>query len=353
MKNIIVSFVALFCTSISFAETFVVYANQTSFSPDYITVLPGDVVRWEYASGFPHSVTSGTNCTPDGYFDADLSGSGASFEWTVPEDSPSSISYFYIPHCNFGMTGMINVETSGPVGHMEVVMANVVNPDIMTFSQTLDGELISILGGSLSGSTFNLGVEIQDDDVDVEISIFNAGTGAVNLLDVTTGTEEQLISGIMTLLVGHQYMFHGSAGSKGTMGFSIIWPETGIDEGASMSAISFSGDASISSATGDKIMFTTTSGGPDDFITIQGEGEIMMAVIGGVSSSTLTLPASGNEGLVTIPLGSHIIELNGFAVLTLDMSDGGSGLPEDVNGDGVVNVSDLLAVIGAWGATSP
>jgi hypothetical protein len=100
-------------------------------------------------------------------------------------------------------------------------------------------------------------------------------------------------------------------------------------------------------------MFTTTSGGPDDFITIQGEGEIMMAVIGGVSSSTLTLPASGNEGLVTIPLGSHIIELNGFAVLTLDMSDGGSGLPEDVNGDGVVNVSDLLAVIGAWGATSP
>ncbi len=251
------------------------------------------------------------------------------------------------------MTGMINVETSGPVGHMEVVMANVVNPDIMTFSQTLDGELISILGGSLSGSTFNLGVEIQDDDVDVEISIFNAGTGAVNLLDVTTGTEEQLISGIMTLLVGHQYMFHGSAGSKGTMGFSIIWPETGIDEGASMSAISFSGDASISSATGDQIMFTTTSGGPDDFITIQGEGEIMMAVIGGVSSSTLTLPASGNEGLVTIPLGSHIIELNGFAVLTLDMSDGGSGLPEDVNGDGVVNVSDLLAVIGAWGATSP
>ena len=30
-----------------------------------------------------------------------------------------------------------------------------------------------------------------------------------------------------------------------------------------------------------------------------------------------------------------------------------NSLPEDVNGDGVVNVSDLLAVIAAWGATSP
>jgi len=33
--------------------------------------------------------------------------------------------------------------------------------------------------------------------------------------------------------------------------------------------------------------------------------------------------------------------------------DDGGGLPEDVNGDGVVNVTDLLAIIGAWGATSP
>ena len=37
-----------------------------------------------------------------------------------------------------------------------------------------------------------------------------------------------------------------------------------------------------------------------------------------------------------------------------DGDDGGDdGFPEDVNGDGVVNVSDLLAVIAAWGATSP
>jgi hypothetical protein len=32
---------------------------------------------------------------------------------------------------------------------------------------------------------------------------------------------------------------------------------------------------------------------------------------------------------------------------------GENGMPEDVNGDGVVSVEDLLAIIAAWGATSP
>ena len=47
-----------------------------------------------------------------------------------------------------------------------------------------------------------------------------------------------------------------------------------------------------------------------------------------------------------------------MGMLLMQMSDGddgggGDSLPEDVNGDGVVDVSDLLAIIGAWGATSP
>ena len=36
-----------------------------------------------------------------------------------------------------------------------------------------------------------------------------------------------------------------------------------------------------------------------------------------------------------------------------DGDGGGSDFPEDVNGDGVVDVIDLLAIIAAWGATSP
>ena len=32
---------------------------------------------------------------------------------------------------------------------------------------------------------------------------------------------------------------------------------------------------------------------------------------------------------------------------------GENGMPQDVNGDGVVDVEDLLAIIAAWGSTSP
>ena len=32
---------------------------------------------------------------------------------------------------------------------------------------------------------------------------------------------------------------------------------------------------------------------------------------------------------------------------------GENGILEDVNGDGVVDVEDLLAIIAAWGSTSP
>lgn len=353
MKKLITTCLStLLCTSaFSFSETYVVEAHSISFEPDVVTVQPGDVIRWEYVTGYPHDVTSGVNCAHDGYLYLDIP-SGGSVEWTVPEDAPSEIPYFCQLHCGNGMTGTINVESLGPAGHMEIGIVNIVNADQMEYTFLGDSSLISLLGDSFAGSTFNIGVEIQEFDVDVEITVYTTGTGSVQVLDLSAGTDEPLPSGTMSLLVGQRYMFHGSAGSKGTMGFSINWPESGTAAEGVLSAISFQGDATISSS-GDVVMFSTTSEGANNFVTLDGEGEMMMTVIGGVSSSTLTLPANGGEGLVTIPVGSHIIELTGFAVLTLDMSDGNGGLPEDVNGDGVVNVTDLLAIIGAWGATSP
>jgi hypothetical protein len=54
---------------------------------------------------------------------------------------------------------------------------------------------------------------------------------------------------------------------------------------------------------------------------------------------------------------SHQINMIGNATsgAWLIISDDGNKnpLPEDLNGDGVVNVHDLLLLIAAWGATSP
>ena len=118
MKSLIACSV-LALTAGSFADTHVVEAYSMSFEPDVITVQPGDVIRWEYVTGYPHDVTSGTKCTHDGYLYLDIP-SGGSVEWTVPEDAPSEIPYFCELHCGNGMTGMINVEGDSDEGRMVI-----------------------------------------------------------------------------------------------------------------------------------------------------------------------------------------------------------------------------------------
>ncbi|MDE1038430.1 MAG: hypothetical protein OR996_06265, partial [Phycisphaerales bacterium] len=79
------------------------------------------------------------------------------------------------------------------------------------------------------------------------------------------------------------------------------------------------------------------------------------------TSDSLILPASGEEADVDVPVGTHTIYLNGdgtgMGMLLMQMGDGddggGGSMPEDVNGDCVVDVSDLLQVIGVWGSTCP
>lgn len=93
----------------TFAETHVVGAYNLTFVPDVVTVAPGDVIRWEYVAGAPHTVTSGTNCFWDGLFHHSLASFDPVFEWTVPNDAPSEIPYLCLPHCSAGMTAVIYV----------------------------------------------------------------------------------------------------------------------------------------------------------------------------------------------------------------------------------------------------
>ncbi len=112
-------FTLLCAPAISFAETHVVEAHSMTFEPDVVTVQPGDVIRWEYVTGYPHDVTSGTKCSHDLYLYLDIPTSGY-VEWTVPEDAPSEIPYFCELHCGGGMTGVINVEGDSEAGRMSI-----------------------------------------------------------------------------------------------------------------------------------------------------------------------------------------------------------------------------------------
>ena len=352
MKSII-AYTLVALTAPTFADTYVVEAHTMTFVPDVVTVSPGDVIRWEYVTGYPHDVTSGTKCKDDGYLFLDIP-SGGSVEWTVPEDAPAEIPYFCTLHCGSGMTGMINVEL--PQGSMHIGIVTITNPTTMTYTLNSDETgTISIEGAAINSSSFALGVEIEENDVDAEITVVVAGLANVNIIDIDTGDDTPLTSGTYTLLSTNKYMFYGGVGSssKGLFEFTITWPETGFEDDVQMAGLNFS-NSNISSM-GDAMMFTATGSTSTGYVYLEGEGEMFLGLVGDVTSATLTLPASGDEGIVTVPAGTHTIALVGYGMLWFpeDGDGGGSDFPEDVTGDGVVDVTDLLAIIAAWGATSP
>jgi glucose/arabinose dehydrogenase/plastocyanin len=95
----------------SWATTHTVTQSGTTFSPSSITVAPGDTVHWVWTSG-SHTVTSGTPCTADGiHFDAPLNSTHPTFDYVIPT-FVTSIPYFCRPHCAFGMTGVITVQST-------------------------------------------------------------------------------------------------------------------------------------------------------------------------------------------------------------------------------------------------
>jgi plastocyanin len=89
------------------------------FTPDTVNISVGDTVRWTWGTG-GHSVTSGDPCTADEQFCSPnntncgqcvTSSQGFVYEFTFTQ--AGSFSYFCCVHCNFGMTGVVNV-AAGP-----------------------------------------------------------------------------------------------------------------------------------------------------------------------------------------------------------------------------------------------
>jgi plastocyanin len=96
------------------------------FSPATVSISVGDTVRWTWASSF-HSVSSGTPCATDSQFCSPddmncalrtLSNAGAVYQHTFTQ--AGTYSYFCAAHCEYGMTGTINVApaacTAPPLG---------------------------------------------------------------------------------------------------------------------------------------------------------------------------------------------------------------------------------------------
>lgn len=109
MKLLVVTALAFASAAQSPADIHVVSAYDMTFEPEVIHVDVGDIILWEYISGSPHTVTSGEDCSWDGYLHAPLSIVDPIFEWVVPADAPAVLPYFCAPHCINGMVGTIHV----------------------------------------------------------------------------------------------------------------------------------------------------------------------------------------------------------------------------------------------------
>ena len=109
MKHILLPILSCTLCVTATAETHYVGANGLDFIPEVIYVNAGDTVHWDYLGGFPHTVTTGTDCFWDGYFHESLAKFNPVVEWIIPMDAPEEIPYFCLPHCSQGMTAMIYV----------------------------------------------------------------------------------------------------------------------------------------------------------------------------------------------------------------------------------------------------
>ncbi|MDP7029022.1 MAG: plastocyanin/azurin family copper-binding protein [Phycisphaerales bacterium] len=94
---------------VNVGNTHFVSSNGFAFEPADISVDAGDVVIWIHDGG-SHTVTSGSNCTPDGRFDDLFDNLHQMPFYVVPDDEPTgTIDYYCTPHCGMDMTGTIDV----------------------------------------------------------------------------------------------------------------------------------------------------------------------------------------------------------------------------------------------------
>lgn len=85
--------------------------GQIIFSPFFVSIQPGDTVKWTWKSSH-HSVTSGQPGQSTGLFDSGIQNNGFTFSYTF--DTPGSFNYYCLPHGPDGMVGTVQVEGTTP-----------------------------------------------------------------------------------------------------------------------------------------------------------------------------------------------------------------------------------------------
>jgi plastocyanin len=106
-KIILVSVLVIFCVYPASSKIHAVKIVGDKFIPDHLEIMVGDTVTWFNKTGDYHTSTSGSNCNPDGAWDSEIIENGKQFTHVFKKKG--RFPYFCMPHCRFGMTGLITV----------------------------------------------------------------------------------------------------------------------------------------------------------------------------------------------------------------------------------------------------
>jgi 6-phosphogluconolactonase len=127
------------------------------FTPQTISILPGDTVQWVWAAD-GHSSTSGTPGNPDGLWDSGVQNRGFTFSHTFP--SAGTFNYYCTPHG--GCCGMIgSVVVSSPTAGAVFVNANSVPNKVWMYNRGTDGQLLFVGAFNTQGSGSSGGLGSQ------------------------------------------------------------------------------------------------------------------------------------------------------------------------------------------------
>jgi len=106
---LIIATLLAFCPNLASAATVTVAIgnNCLCFSPESVTIHPGDTVHWTWSSS-GHSTTSGSPGMPNGMWDSGIQSQGHTFDRTF--NTAGSFNYYCTPHgACCGMTGTVTV----------------------------------------------------------------------------------------------------------------------------------------------------------------------------------------------------------------------------------------------------
>jgi trimeric autotransporter adhesin len=129
--------------------------NCLCFSPESVTIHPGDTVHWTWSSS-GHSTTSGSPGMPNGMWDSGLLNQGATFNHTF--NTVGSFDYYCTAHgscCN--MVGTVTVSNASPTPSPTPTATPVATPTPTPAVSTSPATFVASSSATLNGSVNPLG----------------------------------------------------------------------------------------------------------------------------------------------------------------------------------------------------